>query len=109
MKKLLLPLILVLMLASCSKDELIFEKVRVEQQGELLILSGWIPKPLTYDFSYSVKVKFCKDKDGKDQFVDFLVAIPAGQTFAFRHYVTDQTVQCKFISYQIQWQTHLIQ
>jgi hypothetical protein len=110
MKKLLLPLILVLSLASCDKDELTeFKKVDVQQQGELLRLSGYLQHPLTYEFAYSVRVKFCKDKDGKDQYQDFLVTILPGQVNGYRDYVTDETVMCRFISYEIQWQTNLIQ
>lgn len=107
MKKLLL--LLFIFLVGCSKNELIFKKVDVQQQGELVRVSGYLPEPLAYEFAYSVRVKFCKDKDGKDQYDDFLVTILPGQTTGFRDYVTDRTVQCRFISYTIQWQTNLIQ
>lgn len=109
MKNLLISFVLLLSLASCSKEELLFKKVDVQQQGELVRVSGYLLEPVDYEFSYSVRVKFCKDKDGKDQYDDFLVTILPGQVNGYRDYVTDRTVQCRFVSYEIQWQTNLIQ
>lgn len=110
MKKLLPFLLsLTLLFASCDKDELIFKKVDVQQSGELVRVSGYLPAPLTYEFSYSVRVKFCKDKDGKDQYDDFLVVILPGQVNGYHDYVTDRSVQCMFVSYDIQWETNLVQ
>jgi hypothetical protein len=105
MKKILTSLLLLSVLfTSCDKDELIFKKVDVQQQGELVRVSGYLPEPLTYEFAYSVRVKFCNN-----QYVDMLVTILPGQVNGYRDYVTNETVQCRFESYDIQWQTNLVQ
>lgn len=104
MKK-LLPLLFVLAFVSCDKDEMIeFKKVDVQQSGELVRVSGYLLKPVNYEFSYSVRVQFC------DKYEDFLVTILPGQTTGYRDYVTDNTVKCRFSpDYVIQWQTNLEQ
>jgi hypothetical protein len=102
MKK-LIPILLLIVFASCNKENLIFQKVSVEQAGELVRVSGYIPEPLIYDFSYSIKVKFC------DTWVDFLVVVPAGQVNGYRDYVTDETVACRFSEYKINYEGRLIQ
>lgn len=109
MKIILATLIILVIVTSCSKNELLFKKVDVQQAGELVRVSGYLQKPVDYEFAYSIRVKFCKDKNGKDQYDDFLVTILPGQVTGYRDYVTDRTVQCMFVSYEIQWQTNLEQ
>jgi hypothetical protein len=99
----LLSIIMIISLASCSKTNLIPKKVDVQQSGELVRVSGYIDQPLSYDYSYSVKVKFC------DKWVDLLVVIPAGQVNGYADYVTDESVMCRFSEYKITYEGKLIQ
>ncbi len=103
MKKLLRVFLLTVLMISCTKEDLLFQEVRLEQQGEYVVLTGYLREPVNYEFSYSVYAKFC------DEWVELLVVLQPGETEAHRGYVFDQSVKCKFSDYEIRWKTALEQ
>lgn len=99
----LISLLLIISLASCSKSDLIFKKVDVQQSGELVRVSGYIQTELPYDYYYSVTTKFC------DKWIELRVIIPAGQFNGYADYVTDESVMCRFSEYKIGYEGPVIQ